>query len=186
MTQADRVFSTPPTNTSARHSRRSILGAIAGSAAAAGSIGGLTPAIAAASEPDPILAAIEAHKRAYARFDDSVHHHSKLEDELPSDLRESFITKWDNVIVETDDPRWILAEAEVAHASSVEADAAIELINVKPVTIAGVLALVDYVTHREQRGGGWPLVVDDDDKPRSWHFFLLKNIAAALDMAVHS
>jgi hypothetical protein len=101
-------------------------------------------------------------------------------------LRESFIAKWDNVIFENDDPRWILAEAEVAHASSVEADAAIELINVKPVTIAGVLALVDYVTHREQRGDGWPLVVDDDDNPRSWHFFPLKNIAAALDMPVQS
>ena len=38
MTQATRVHSTPPTSTSARHSRRSILGAIAGSAAAAGGI----------------------------------------------------------------------------------------------------------------------------------------------------
>ena len=38
MAKATRVHSTPPTNTSARHSRRSILGAIAGSAAAAGGI----------------------------------------------------------------------------------------------------------------------------------------------------
>jgi hypothetical protein len=58
MIQADRVHSTPPTNTSARHSRRSILGAIA-----AGGIAGLTPAIAAALPADPIYAAIEAQGR---------------------------------------------------------------------------------------------------------------------------
>ena len=57
MAKATHVYSTPPTNTSARHSRRSILGAIA-----AGSIAGLTPAIAAALPADPIYAAIELHK----------------------------------------------------------------------------------------------------------------------------
>jgi uncharacterized membrane protein len=61
MTQADSVHSTPPTNTSARHSRRSILGAIAGSAAAAGGITGLTPAIATPLPADPIYAVIERH-----------------------------------------------------------------------------------------------------------------------------
>jgi hypothetical protein len=66
MTQADCVLSTPPTNTSARHSRRSILGAIAGSAAAAGGIAALALPNAKASEPDPIYAAIEAHRKAGA------------------------------------------------------------------------------------------------------------------------
>jgi hypothetical protein len=61
MAKADRVHSTPPTNTSARHSRRSILGAIA-----AGSIAGLSPAIAASLPADPIFAAIDAHRRADA------------------------------------------------------------------------------------------------------------------------
>jgi hypothetical protein len=131
MTQADCVFSTPPTNT-------------------------------------------------YAWFNDRIHRHSQLEEELPPDLRQSSITQWDTVIVETDDPRWPLVEAEVEHASSVEENAAVELVNVEPETVAGTLALLDYVVHREKRGDGWPLVVDDDGKSRSWHFFLLKNIAAAL------
>jgi hypothetical protein len=66
MTQADRVLSTPPTNTSARHSRRSILGAIAGSAAAAGSVAALALPTTAAASADPIYAAIEAFRRADA------------------------------------------------------------------------------------------------------------------------
>jgi hypothetical protein len=60
MTRADSVHSTPPTNTSARHSRRSILAAIAGSGAA------LALPTAKASGADPIYAAIDAHRKAYA------------------------------------------------------------------------------------------------------------------------
>jgi hypothetical protein len=61
MAQADRVLSTPPTNTSARHSRRSILSAIAvGSAAAA--IAAKPVTAMAVSSPDPIYAVIERHR----------------------------------------------------------------------------------------------------------------------------
>jgi hypothetical protein len=79
MTQADSVHSTPPTNTSAKHSRRSILGAITGSAAAAGGIAGITPAIAAALPADPIFAAIDAFRRADASC---VAVHGDIPDEL--------------------------------------------------------------------------------------------------------
>ena len=67
MTQADRVHSTPPTNTSAKQSRRSILGAIAtGTVAAMAS----TPATAAAAPvPDPIYAAIERHRVCAAKHE---------------------------------------------------------------------------------------------------------------------
>lgn len=53
MIQADRVHSTPPTNTSL--SRRNMLGALT-----------VLPVAlpAAAAEPDPIFAAIESHKGA--------------------------------------------------------------------------------------------------------------------------
>jgi hypothetical protein len=83
MAKATGVHSTPPTNTSARHSRRSILGAIAGSAAAAGGIAAgeginlsantinvlapktpskeITPS--QGIEADPIFAVIERHRR---------------------------------------------------------------------------------------------------------------------------
>jgi hypothetical protein len=60
MTQADSVLSTPPTNTSL--TRRNMIGAMATVGAAAIA----APAIADLAEPDPIYAAIEAHRAAYA------------------------------------------------------------------------------------------------------------------------
>jgi hypothetical protein len=60
MTQADRVLSTPPTNPSL--TRRKILGTAAGAAAA---LAGASP-MAAAPGPDPIYAAIDAHRKAHA------------------------------------------------------------------------------------------------------------------------
>ena len=62
MTQADSVHSTPPTNTSV--TRRSVLGTAAGVAAALAATG--ASPMAAAPGPDPIYAAIEAHRRADA------------------------------------------------------------------------------------------------------------------------
>jgi hypothetical protein len=74
MTQAKRVYSTPPTNTSARHSRRSILGAIA----AGGTVAALALPTEAASEADPIFAAIEAHRKADAAADVAFAESSRL------------------------------------------------------------------------------------------------------------
>src|SRR5450759_3003395 len=62
MTQADSVLSTPPTNTSL--TRRNMIGAMATVGAAA--IATAAPAIAGLAEPDPIYAAIEAHRKAHA------------------------------------------------------------------------------------------------------------------------
>ncbi len=76
MAKADRVHSTPPTNTSAidvpqstgkPRSRRSILGAIAASTAAV-TVAGARPTDAAHAT-DPIYAAIERHKAAAAAWD---------------------------------------------------------------------------------------------------------------------
>jgi hypothetical protein len=74
MIQADRVHSTPPTNTSARHSRRSILGAIA----AGGTVAALALPTAKASEADPIYAAIAAHRKADAAADVAFAESSRL------------------------------------------------------------------------------------------------------------
>jgi hypothetical protein len=128
------------------------------------------------STPDPIVSAIENHQRAFAAYDESARHHADLEELLPPDKRESCVSKWDRTVIETDDPRWIVAEDDLMATSSVEVDAAVALVNVKPQTIAGALALVDYVTARD----GWPLIIDDDGRSRSLHFFMLKNVAALL------
>jgi hypothetical protein len=61
MAKATRVHSTPPTNTSP--TRRNILGTIAAAGATALT---LTPARAAAPSVDPVFAAIDSHRKAYA------------------------------------------------------------------------------------------------------------------------
>jgi hypothetical protein len=130
MTQADSVHSTPPTNTSARHSRRSILGAIAGSAAAAGSMAGLTPAIAAALPADPIYAVIERHRRACTEHVEAVHIHMAFEE---VGMEGKKLEKYNSLVAETD--------AAYDRLDDVGCD----LINTKPMTLAGVLALCRYV-----------------------------------------
>jgi hypothetical protein len=63
-----------------------------------------------AVEPDPIFAAIEAHRSAYSSYTQCVTNELALEEELPADKRRSSFTAWKRVIVESDDPRWIAAE----------------------------------------------------------------------------
>jgi hypothetical protein len=130
MTRADRVLSTPPTNTSARHSRRSILGAIAGSAAAAGGIAGLTPVIASALPADPIYAVIERHRKACTEHVEAVHIHMAFEEVGMTGAK---LEKYNSLVAETD--------AAYDRLDDVGCD----LINTKPTTFAGLLALCRYV-----------------------------------------
>jgi hypothetical protein len=73
MTQADRVHSTPPTNTSAiqaQSSRRTFLAQAAGVAAGGAALGaGLplpAPAATLQGAPDPVFELIEAHRKTHA------------------------------------------------------------------------------------------------------------------------
>jgi hypothetical protein len=207
MTQADRVFSTPPTNTSV--TRRKVLGTAAVAAAALAATGAspmALPAAAGATEPpppdgfervldhhgrvwfkadgmpDPIFAAIEAHKAARAIWVANVYRHSDLENELPRDKRRSCVHIEEYKIFETDDPRWIECEHEVMRTSDLETDAACVLVSIIPTTQAGVVALLQYALLADTDGEGWPrdLVSDDGTKARSWHYFLIENVTAAL------
>jgi hypothetical protein len=130
MAKADRVYSTPPTNTSARHSRRSILGAIAGSAAAAGGIAGLSPGIAAAPAVDPIYAVIETHRKACTEHNEAVHIHMAFEE---VGMTGEKLEKYNSLVAETD--------ATYDRLDDVGCD----LINTRPTTLAGILALCRYV-----------------------------------------
>jgi hypothetical protein len=73
MTKADSVLSTPPTNTPV--TRRKILGTAAGAAAALAATG--ASPMAASPAPDPIYAAIEAHRKAYATMQTIFAEHRK-------------------------------------------------------------------------------------------------------------
>lgn len=187
MLKADRVHSTPPTNTSAINpSRRGFL-AQAAVAAAGGAAAGMAlplPVSAGALErvPDPILAAIERHKAAYVAHCAAVERHSVLENELPRELRQSLITVWDTEIIETDDPRWIQSERDTMACMDAADDIACELVSLEPTTIGGVIALLQYADDFEARGDEWPdhLVDPETDKPGHWRRFLCRNVTAAL------
>jgi hypothetical protein len=144
MIQADRVLSTPPTDTSAiqtQPSRRTFLAEAAG-VSAGGAVLGMTiplPAPAAESQADPIFAAIEKHKaligpyaaamRARARFDDCGE-----DDDSPS----AELMRLNDAIDSTHLPLEIAAS---------------ELICVVPNTPAGVIAAIRVIQryHRNDR-----------------------------------
>jgi hypothetical protein len=172
---------TSSTNTS-RRSFLSTAAALAASAAVA------IPAHAAdASSPDPIFEAIEVHKAARLALEDAVSRGSALEQELPREKTGSWITVWEQTIVDTDDPRWIDSVREVHRTSDAETDAAFALANVAPTTMAGVVGLLQYAI--SIRPEEWPEGVqsDDDTETRPWHTFLIEMLIAVLPgMAVRS
>jgi hypothetical protein len=145
------------------------------------------PAVAAVVlGPDPIFAAIEVHKAACAAMNARVSEHSRLECSLPRDKRKSSVDAFEEKIVATDDPRWIESERAVMRSFDVETDAACVLVTVRPTTIAGVLALLQYANAADKDGEAWPreLQSDDGTKARSWHYFLIEALAEALPCMV--
>jgi hypothetical protein len=170
---------TKSTNTT----RRGFLStALATSAAAA------IPANAAnALRADPIFEAIEVHKAARLAFENAVSRGSALEQELPREKTRSWITVWEEEIVETDDPRWIDSVREVHRTSDAATDAAYALANIAPTTMAGVVGLLQYAISFPPEE--WPEGVesDDDTETRPWHTFLIEMLIAVLPgMAVQS
>jgi hypothetical protein len=189
MTQADSVLSTPPTNTSAHQplsSRRGFLVQAAGVAAGSAALGMALPLPAPAATPqgvpDPILAAIEAHKAAFADVIKILDRHTALERELPVEKCRSYATLESEVIQTDDDPRWIECERAVIRAWLAEGEAAIELVNIRPTTLVGLTALLQHAVVADPDGETWPrgLISDDGKRTRSWHHFLIENVAAVL------
>jgi hypothetical protein len=172
---------TSSTNTTRR-------GFLSTAAAAAATAAVAVPASAAnALQADPTLEAIEVHKAARLAFENAVSRGSALDEELPGEKTRSWITVWEQAIVETDDPRWIDSVREVHRTSDAETDAACALASIAPTTMAGVVRLLQYVIsiHPEE----WPdeLQSDDDTETRPWHYFLIEMLTAVLPgMAVQS
>jgi len=136
------------TPSSADHSRSRIIGRrglLCGLAAvpASAALAAATLPAPAAAAPDPIFAAIEAHKAAAASVEMILHKESELEETLPSEMR---LTQRAWEIVETDDPRWKeLTLALDAGWNSVH-DAAFELLGTDITTIAGVIAFLEHTS----------------------------------------
>jgi hypothetical protein len=151
--------------------------------------------IAKSTDPvDPILAAIEAHKQAYDAHSASFEDQSELEKVLPAELRRSeYDQDIDGVkVVDADDPRWISHEIRKEKLCRAERECELQLVNVVPTTLEGIVALLAYCSSMEEKGHSWPSTLVDEDydedaplkdqikKTHSWHYYLHANIEECL------
>lgn len=129
--------------------------------------------------PDPVLAAIQAHKTAYDAYGAAIDRNEAVGASLPADKRRSNDNRWEEEIYETDDPRWIESEREVVRTSSEADRLAVGLLSIVPTTLIGLIAIVEYAVVHDVDGVHWPDNLDDDDtqgRQRSWQHFLLQNV----------
>jgi hypothetical protein len=156
-------------------SRRSFLSqAATGGTALA--LGATIPASAIASQrvPDSLLGAIEAHRAAMG----AVYSALKVQTALEIEFRPMLARR------DEDDPRWIANDTDIGEAWNAVGDAEVALLNIRPTTQAGILALLRYVIKHDADGEGWhpDLLSDDGDGTKSRHFyyFLVENVAETL------
>src|SRR5450631_3219420 len=175
MAQADSVLSTPPTNTSALDhpmmfpprdpTRRRFL-AVAAVASAAGAC---TLAAAAAMDPsvpaavtvtmpieaDPIHAVIEAHRKAAREHHEAIDIHCAFEE---CGMQGEKLAKYKRLTAETD-----------AAYDRMEV-VSLDLINTKPTTLAGILALCRYMEplFGETDQPDLPEYIDYDDDTQAY------------------
>jgi hypothetical protein len=108
-----------------------------------------------ADSRDPIFGAIVAHKAAESAFSDSLTAKERLEGEIPESARQSDIDALEEVIVESDDPRWIEAVRASKAASDEEGARARALLQTRPTTLVGLLSLLRYADECDE-GRDWP------------------------------
>ena len=129
---------------------------------------------------DPIIAAIEAHRRAYAETCAAYERRNAVEDELmAAGEAES-------------DPQWIAADDAAGEALAVQDDLALKLLETQPTTIAGAAALLTYyvdavattqpeIVFPELDGKGRPFESKSIAEPkRDFAYFIVRNVAVAL------
>ena len=134
---------------------------------------------------DPIIAAIEAHRRACAETRAAYERLTAGENEFVARVRVP-AGEAEN------DPQWIAAEDAAGEALALQDDLAVKLLETQPTTIAGAVAFltyyVDAVTTTQPEvvfpaldGNGRPFESKSIDEPRrDFAYFLIRNIAAAL------
>jgi hypothetical protein len=133
---------------------------------------------------DPIIAAIEAHRRAFTETHAAYKRRSAVEDELVAGVRVTGEAE--------NDPRWIAANDAAGEALAVQDDLAVKLLETQPTTIAGAAALLTYyvdavtttqpeVVFPELDVNGLPFEYKSIDEPRrDFAYFIIRNVAAAL------
>jgi hypothetical protein len=171
MIEADRVLSTPPTNTPIDSKRRRFLAIAAGASIV--SVGSLVAAAApptstpeVSSAPvDPIYAAIAAKQAA------DVAHGLAIDVQDDADARYGHDSQ----------QAWDADEAceEACHRAM---DAAWQLAITAPTTLDGVAAILRFANQHEEEGFEWP---DSDRVGREgWHYQLRATMASAIEAII--
>lgn len=189
MPKADRVLSTPHTNTPTISTRRGFLTQAAVVAAGGAALGMALPLPVSAGSAervsDPILAAIEAHRAAAAKAQAAVQRNSDFENELCKNERLQTERRLDD-----EHARQTEIDAAIEEAHHFEQAAAYDLLDVNPTTMAGLIALLTYVCEFDDanHGLGWPEAIGLEEEPgaRSWQYFLIQNMAEILPKLVVS
>jgi hypothetical protein len=168
MTQADRVHSTPPTNTPVDPTRRCLL-----TVAAAGAVAAAIPTVVMAAGPavDPVYAAIELHKDLAKRFDAASLIRGRCKDF-------GTLTEEEKAHIRN------LNDAIDAIGLPLEA-AAMDLFNTAPTTRAGIIAAIRYFRIQHGNGGehmvrGW-LEDEDGESYIDWIDAWLDTLIDAVD-----
>jgi hypothetical protein len=181
MTQADRVYITPPTNTSAIDhpimfpprdpTRRRFLAAAAGaSVVSAGTLAAATltaPSVLVAvtisrqSRPDPVFALIAEKRAADAAHCEAIGAEEKAEEH--------------GIGLDEASDR-ALAACHAAHAIDWK------LATTLPTTLAGIAAVLRFANEHEDAGGEWPNT--DAVGPDGWHYQLRATMAAAIEALI--
>ena len=134
---------------------------------------------------DPIIAAINAHRRACAETWAAYERRNAVEDELVAGVRVPAGEA-------ESDPQWIAADDAAGEALTVQDDLAVKLLETQPTTIAGAAALLTYyvdavattqpeIVFPELDGKGPPFESKSIAEPkRDFAYFIVRNVAAAL------
>jgi hypothetical protein len=134
---------------------------------------------------DPIIAMIEAHRRACVETRAAFEHQSTVENELVAGARVPAGEAENH-------PQWLAANAAAGEALAVQDDLAVKLLEIRPTTVAGAAALLTYyvdavtttqpeVVFPELDGNGRPFESKLVDEPRrDFGYFMMSNVAAAL------
>jgi hypothetical protein len=134
---------------------------------------------------DPIIAAIEAHRRACAETCAAYERRNAVEDEIVAGVRVPAGEA-------ESDPQWIAADDAAGEALAVQDDLAVKLLETQPTTIAGAAALLSYyvdavtttqpeIVFPELDGNSRPLESKSIDEPRrDFAYFIIRNVATAL------
>jgi hypothetical protein len=163
-------------------SRRSI---VAGAAAAAV----IPPSAIAATDPDPIFAAIERCRVAYDAYGQALVDKDEIETQIPAERQKWFWAVWqpNPPPGDNDDPRWIESERAFERISNNSTQTVVDLVRTKPTTPVGMLAMMKYAVACENQGDNWAdLFTGFDEKSgepvyENLQVIMLESLTAALE-----